>query len=1074
MTTCVHTAMIRANYPRQRFGNPQHGRGGRRGTYRYHEEKRMKSSLVTAGDLLCDIPEYLLSLAEPHLLALYQQYAASAVETILECVKAVPYKIGIYSSLVGLVTQQIEISGNIRQPTARRRPEEEEDEEEGKRAGGEGSAWLRLLMRQLTFDLEIHLKRAEYRKAIMLTRFACALMGAHVLTPASVFDLLDAVINSSVKHEPGTCPQPEAVDMPVFIVLSSIPWFSRRHFEEHGPRICAYIEYAGQYVKQRKCPWKKAVEVLRETGDEVPADRLDTLVDAVKTMMQANWQSKATVRFYQQSQLALALEPPPGLSHHVMLPLTLPNIEGNDFVVNYRPIASTLRLPVTTDAVAQPLAKHDRWLVEDHVIWLMEAFQDNVDLCASMLVKIPVADEQFDYILIETVLSEMLRLPKCCDASRPSDCSVFYFVLLQKLMKLMPQYQQIVQKAVHSMVNRIVDFDDEAFEILSEFLGYWLSSTNCEWAFGNWLSVSKPAAPLIRFVRRSMENLVTLVWRESVLSHVPEYVHEYVAPVSSPSCLWLAKQNNEQTEDRKVPIEFVALRQLMKFNLDYNDAYRQNQQSRVACFLVRIISRPHLTQLPMQYLAASERNSSIAVDAAARRGGGGGEEMRGGGGGAVVKSEVKQEDTEGTAAGGGGGGACKRARVEQVSADVEGDMIAEGGGGEVGGGEGGGGRTGGSTGGEEGEGMVVDYADDDEEYHQKHSTTAPTTTTTTTRPPTTGDVELLEVFGPPAVLAELTEASFVEFVAAAEERADDGWSHTEVVELFLKALLCQGIKSDTHLIRLVENYGFVLMLLRPSYLRNKSLNVLRRCNLNASLDCLCCPPLLSQTEESSADEHQDGFGSDRYFYQTIVATVYQFWNNSPQKICLCLNRLLLSGVIPYDCIIDYALFAVQDDLLDELREWYIIRMVLREVVELESSAEYTLRAHKRLLVKTEEQMEHLSEKATRSQCRVQQLVHYLLAGLSKKVQEVPAEKVQLRKHLLLRLLAYGRKFSAYVDMKELTDELGEGLPAAISHVVELIGVTQRYYKAPGAATTAVRNIDPTTLTAANADVGITE
>eukprot|EP00922_Rhytidocystis_sp_ex-Travisia-forbesii_P008301 GHVS01012226.1.p1 GENE.GHVS01012226.1~~GHVS01012226.1.p1 ORF type:complete len:956 (-),score=139.70 GHVS01012226.1:286-2859(-) len=846
-------------------------------------------------------------------------------------------------------------------------------------------------------------------------------MGAHVLKPDSVFALLDAIISSPVKNEPETSPQPEAVDMSVFIVMSSIPWFSRPHFDEHKEKICSYIEHAGQYVPQRRCPWKKAVEVLRDAGEELPADRLDTLVDAVKSMMQANWQSKATVRFYQQAQLALALAPPPGVSHHVTLSLTLPSIEGNDFVVNYRPVASSLRLPVTTDAVAQPLAKHDRWLVEDHVICIIDAFQDNVDLCATILVKIPVPDEQFDYILIETVFSEMLRLPKCCDATLPTDCSVFYFVLLQKLTKQMPKYQQIVQKAVHSMVNRIVDFDDEAFEILSEFLGYWLSATNCEWEFGNWLSVSKPAAPLIRFVRRAMENLVTLAWREFVLSHVPTYVHEYLAPVGSPSCLWLV--SDEPSQDRKEPIEFVALRQLMKFNLDHSQAYRHCQQNRLACFVVRTLSSPVLSQLPLSYLADCDRNAAIAAGSSPK----------------TVKQQVKQEEV---------GTAAKRARVELREVPVD---TSEGGEKGVGG------KTSGTVG-EEAEGMVVDYADDDEEYHQKHSA-APSSAST---PPPPGDqaLEVLEVLDATEELAEVDKTSFAE-MEETQERAEQRWTHSQVVDVFLKALLCQGIKSDTHLIRLVENYSFVLMLLRPSYLRNKSLNVFGRYDLNSSSVSLRCPPLLSQTDEAANVDH---FGSDALFYQTIVATIYQFWNNSPQKICLCLNRLLLAGVLPYDCIIDYGLFSVQDNLLDELREWYIIRMVLREVVELESSAEYTLRAHKRLQVKTEEQMEHLSDKATTSQSRVQQVVHYLLISLSKKVQEMPADNVQLRKHLLLRLLAYGRKFSAYVDITELTAELGEAVPAAITNMLELIRVTQQYYKAPGAVTSSVRLIDPATLT----------
>eukprot|EP00922_Rhytidocystis_sp_ex-Travisia-forbesii_P008296 GHVS01012220.1.p1 GENE.GHVS01012220.1~~GHVS01012220.1.p1 ORF type:complete len:1017 (-),score=239.77 GHVS01012220.1:174-3014(-) len=895
--------------------------------------------------------------------------------------------------------------------------------------------------------------------------------------------------------------------MPVAVVMSSLPWFSRRNFEDHRDKICSYITFAAQYMQTRKCPWKKAVEVLRSPGEETSPDRLDTLVEAVTVMMQSNWQSKATFRFYQQTQLAMALEPPPGVSQHVMLTLPLPRVDGNDFVLNYRPVASSLRLPVTTDAVAQPLAHHDRWLIEDHVICIMQTFQDNIELCATMLVKIPVPDEQFEYILIETILSEMLLLPKICDAYKASDCNVFYFVLLQKLVKQqMPKYQEIVRKAVNSMVNRIVDFDDEAFEILSEFLGYWLSATNCEWQFGNWLSVAKPAAPLIRFVRRSMENLVTLAWREFVLSHVPEYVHEYIPAVGSPSCPWLAKQNDQdEGEERKVPIEFAAMRQLMKFNLDHSQAYRHCQQSRIACFVIHSLHRRPLSHLPIKYMSDADHNTGCCCATTAMTTTALECSQQPPPPPWMVKNELNDEE--------GGGGCSKRHRSDAVVGDINVVMKVVGGDDAMVGEDekvvAGSAAAAGTTG-EEGEGMVVDYADDDEDYHQKHSSNT-TTTNNNKKPPTSSQTNPApppgssphttaqqqqsvtttsssqpnnHIVGHQVVVVDgaaessdgfvdVDENSFVEFQH--EEIPAERWTHKDVVQLFLKALLCQGIKSDTHMIRLVENYGFILVLLRPTYLRNPSFNAFGRYDINSSWVNLRCPAVLSQADEeedtttttivaATTTEDDEQLGSDRAFYEEIVTTIYQFWDNSPQKICLCLNRLLISGVVPYDCIVHYSLFAVQDDLLDELREWYIIRMVLREVVESESSAEFTLRAHKRLHIKTEEQMERLTDKATRSQCRVHQMVHFLLVSLVKKIASVPTDKVLLRKHLLLRLLAYGRKFSAYVDVDELTtSDLSADISSPVKAAIDLIAETQRYYKTPGAATTAARDIDPSTL-----------
>ncbi|OEH73620.1 nuclear cap binding protein [Cyclospora cayetanensis] len=93
----------------------------------------------------------------------------------------------------------------------------------------------------------------------------------------------------------------------------------------------------------------------------VPSDRLATLLDAIDAMIDAEWHSRATLRFYQSSELLPLLTPQPQGSIPLLdFPPVL--VEASELAaLKVSPLDSLLRLPATLEHVDVPLPPHDQW-----------------------------------------------------------------------------------------------------------------------------------------------------------------------------------------------------------------------------------------------------------------------------------------------------------------------------------------------------------------------------------------------------------------------------------------------------------------------------------------------------------------------------------------------------------------------------------------------------------------------------------------------------------------------------------------------------------------------------------------
>ncbi|CDJ44510.1 nuclear cap binding protein, putative, partial [Eimeria tenella] len=231
----------------------------------------------------------------------------------------------------------------------------------------------------------------------------------------------------------------------------------------------------------------------------------------------AEWHSRTTLRFYQSSELGPLLSPAAAEGAPLLEFPFLQNIKPQLLLPRMQPLETLLRLPASLQHVDIPLPPHDQWILEDYFLTILRNFLPNISLCAEQLLRVPVDHPQFDYVLVECLFSEMLRLPRSPIIRGASGAPFAYARLLHRLCQLQNPLISVVETLLTSLVRRSIDMDHQTLLTLSDFFGYWLNA----WGgpsklLEEWVGVGRGPPSTKLFIKLALEKAMRINYPDAL------------------------------------------------------------------------------------------------------------------------------------------------------------------------------------------------------------------------------------------------------------------------------------------------------------------------------------------------------------------------------------------------------------------------------------------------------------------------------------------------------------------------------------------------------------------------------
>eukprot|EP00933_Yihiella_yeosuensis_P046191 TRINITY_DN41685_c0_g1_i1.p1 TRINITY_DN41685_c0_g1~~TRINITY_DN41685_c0_g1_i1.p1 ORF type:complete len:507 (-),score=118.17 TRINITY_DN41685_c0_g1_i1:76-1545(-) len=158
---------------------------------------------------------------------------------------------------------------------------------------------------------------------------------------------------------------------------------------------------------------------------------------------------------------------------------------------------------------------------------VLELFGRDVEECSKQLLRIPVLHPHFEAVLVETIFSQMLRLPT------PQLLPLFYFRLLQAIAEKQASVKKLVEKAFNHLFTHASVLDEESLEVLAESFAFHLMGNAYEADWGPFTGDSV-AVQGQRLVRRALDRLQRLSFHQNLISRLPEAIHVHIPPEPLP------------------------------------------------------------------------------------------------------------------------------------------------------------------------------------------------------------------------------------------------------------------------------------------------------------------------------------------------------------------------------------------------------------------------------------------------------------------------------------------------------------------------------------------------------------
>lgn len=382
------------------------------------------------------------------------------------------------------------------------------------------SQWVSLVIEKVSMELQLCMRVVRTTHSQLLLRFLIELANCNTIQPESILDRIETIAKMECHDR----------DFTVNLALIALPFFSLQFFTDNGPRIKKIIDIGESYIKSRRpVAWKIAASPIWDTELK---DRLEGVLDAINSQIEAEWCSKAILRH----------------------PLPIESFKGRQQILPELTLMATempqvsIRPHVIVRCVESELREHDRFIIEDHFINTIFIFQDDVRECSVQLLQMPFQTD-FEKILMNSIFTELFQL------IQRSQIPFFYFRLITILCQMQNTCRDHVYDICQWAIQNLEKFDIDMRDVLADYFAQDIVSAN----FGNVQMLKDASDKDEMWARMVIKKMMGLSFWKNVEAKLPENLnlHRFLPAEAVP----INPYTNELCkEDYKVLLNAVRIK----------------------------------------------------------------------------------------------------------------------------------------------------------------------------------------------------------------------------------------------------------------------------------------------------------------------------------------------------------------------------------------------------------------------------------------------------------------------------------------------------------------------------------
>ncbi|CAI4221052.1 unnamed protein product [Auanema sp. JU1783] len=413
-----------------------------------------------------------------------EKYKVVIADIVLTCVLAMPEKITLYSTFVGLLNSKY---FNF---------------------GGE-------MIEKLNSEITTKMVASNYNHALYMILFVCDLGNSRVLTIDSIAEFLEGLVQAAFEES-----RQVRTDWFIYAVLHSLPFIGNELKEKKKENLDNILEGCERYIEDRKKPYVSLISVWESGTPHEQEEYLDCLWKQIKNLVAAEWKEKHIPRY--QTSFANLLSN--ALQHNI------PAFQAcEDTKESVYPLPRVVfRLFDPTDcpeSEASPVLPGaqtiERFLIEQDIIWILDNRAFDRKICAEELVLYAkgVIDVPMSYVMLEVIFGQLFLLPN------HTHTEVFYGSLLIEMCKILPnEMPQVLAQSAELLYQRCEGMQPLCVDRFIDWFSFHLSNFQYKWSWSDWrdcLEFDTWNSKFI-FAREVLEKCMRFSYYERVCEIVPK------------------------------------------------------------------------------------------------------------------------------------------------------------------------------------------------------------------------------------------------------------------------------------------------------------------------------------------------------------------------------------------------------------------------------------------------------------------------------------------------------------------------------------------------------------------------